>query len=65
MFKKIFGAIGMIMASASASLAAYLPTDLVTNGFDMTEVETLVGLVITGLVVIWGARKVIKTINRS
>ena len=61
----LFAAIAATFLSASQSFAAMLPADLTLNGFDLSEVETLVGLVITGLVVMWGARKIIKTINRS
>jgi len=67
--KKYFGAgvaaLMLVIVSAQNSFATLIPADLTTNGFDMTDVESLVGLVITGLVVMWGARKIIKTINRS
>jgi hypothetical protein len=54
----IFAALFIFVSNASAELT--LPTAL-----DVGDVETVAGLVIAGLAVMWGIRKVIKLTNRS
>jgi len=59
--KNLFYAVGALLLSASSSFAALtLPTAMA-----VTDVEELAGLVIAGLAIMWGIRKVIKTVNRS
>lgn len=60
MKKLLYGVLGIIGASGAAHAALTLPSDM-----SVTSVETLAGLVIAGLAVMWGIRKVIKTVNRS
>lgn len=51
--------IGMLLAMP-AHAAVTLPTAL-----DVADVETMAGLAVAGLAVIWGIRKIIKIVNRS
>lgn len=60
LFLSAFVAILCIASQASAAITLPVEAD-----FANTSVETLVGLVLGGLVVMWGARKLIKTVNRS
>lgn len=55
----IVGLVGVLGATA-AQAAVDLPEAL-----SLTDVETMAGLVIAGLAVMWGIRKVIKLTNRS
>lgn len=59
MKKILFGILG-----ALCSVNAYAAIDLPAT-MSVADVETLAGLVIAGLAVMWGIRKVIKTTNRS
>lgn len=49
-----------MLFSKVAEAAVSLPTSLATG-----DVETLAGVVIVGLAVLWGIRKLIKTVNKS
>lgn len=60
--KKFLVGFGAVLASASSSFAA---VDLTGITLDTTTPETLAATIIGGLAVMWGIRKVIKTINRS
>ena len=51
-----------MLAVASTSFAA---VDLTNFSVDVTQVEAVVAIVIVGLGVMWGIRKLIKTVNRS
>lgn len=79
MFKKIFTAIagfgslaiavymGLGLSALVTGLGAvnsYAAVNLPTS-VNVTDVETMVGVVLTGLAVMWGVRKLIKTVNRS
>lgn len=55
-------AFGALALSAGNSMAA---VDLTGITLDTTTPETLAATIIGGLAVMWGIRKVIKTINRS
>ena len=50
----------MFLQTSAAYAAVTLPTAL-----PVTDVETLAGLALVGLGVMWSIRKIIKTINRS
>jgi len=54
----VLALVGVYVSQAQAAIT--LPTE-----FDVGDVETLAGLILTGLVVMWGVRKIIKTTNRS
>ena len=41
------------------------PVDLTTVTIDIVSLETMAGTVLVALAVMWGIRKLIKTINRS
>lgn len=58
--KKALMVLGCSLFTAPAFAAIDLPTAM-----SVADVETLAGLVIAGLAVMWGIRKVIKTTNRS
>jgi len=45
--------------------SAFAALDLVGVTVNTADVETIMGIVIVGLAVLWGFRKVIKTTNRS
>ena len=62
MFKKITLASAGLVAAATPSFAA---VDLTAFAVDVTQVEAVVSIVIVGLGVMWGIRKLIKTVNRS
>lgn len=44
---------------------AFAAVDLTGFSVDVTQVEAVVAIVIVGLGVMWGIRKLIKTVNRS
>ena len=52
------GVVGIVSASHAA-------VDLTTFAVDTASVDTLGLIVLTGLGIMWGLRKLIKTINRS
>lgn len=54
----VIGTVGLLASNAHAAIT--LPTAL-----SVADVETLAGLVIAGLAVMWAIRKVIKITNRS
>lgn len=58
------GAVGTVVASASMAMAASI-IDVSAMSPDITMVGTLGGAICTGLLGIWGVRKVIKLVNRS
>lgn len=64
--KKLFTAVAAsgvgLLASASASFAAL---DLTGVTLDTTDVEAIMLVVIPALAVLWGFRKIVKTMNRS
>lgn len=60
MKKVLFGLAGLLTPAS-----AFAAIDLTGVTVDVATVETLIGIVLAGLVVIWGVRKVIKTVNRS
>ncbi len=62
MLKKIAAAGGFVLAGASSSFAA---VDLTGFVVDITQVEAVTAIIIVGLGVMWGIRKLIKTVNRS
>lgn len=62
MFKKVAGYCSGIVAMATPAFCA---VDLTGFTVDSASVETMAGIVLTGLAVIWGIRKLVKTINRS
>ena len=41
------------------------PVDLTTVSIDVASLEAMAGTVLVALAVMWGIRKLIKTINRS
>jgi hypothetical protein len=45
--------------------SAFAAVDLTGFDVDVTAVEAVVAIVIVGLGVMWGIRKLIKTVNRS
>lgn len=61
--KKIFALVGAGIASL-AGVSAHAALDLPT-ALSVADVETMAGLVVGGLAVMWGIRKVIKLTNRS
>lgn len=63
MFKKILvGSAAVLTATVSQASAAVSLTGVVC---DVAPVEALTATVLVGLGVMWGIRKLIKTINRS
>jgi len=60
----VAGAVGTVVASASMAMAASI-IDVSAMSPDVTMVGTLGGAICTGLLGIWGVRKVIKLVNRS
>jgi hypothetical protein len=66
MFKKfkhiLMAAMAACFVSAGSAMAA---VDLTGYTVDTTTPETLAGIVLAGLGVMWGIRKLIKLINRS
>lgn len=60
--KKLLFALFALMATAGQSFAA---VDLTGFAVDVTQVEAVTAIVIVGLGVMWGIRKLIKTVNRS
>lgn len=60
--KKIFLAVFGVIAMAQSAFCA---VDLTGVTVDTTTPETLAATILTGLGVLWGIRKLIKTINRS
>jgi hypothetical protein len=62
MKKLIYGFCGALSLMASNVYAA---VDLTGFTVDVVSVETMAGIVLTGLASLWGIRKLIKTINRS
>lgn len=67
MFKKFAsiaaGAAGVVAAAVPAMAESIIDVSLMTP--DVTMVGTLGGAICTGLLGIWGVRKVIKLVNRS
>jgi len=62
MFKSISTALALCLAFAANAFAA---VDLTGFSVDVTQVEAVTAIVIVGLGVMWGIRKLIKTVNRS
>jgi len=60
--KRVAAAAGAVALSAGSSFAA---VDLTGVTLDTATPTTLAGTIVGGLAVMWGIRKVIKTINRS
>lgn len=60
MFRKVFCTVSGVLLATPAFAAVTLPTAI-----SVTDVESLAGLVLTALAVIWGIRKLIKLTNRS
>jgi len=60
MKKLFYGAMGVLLTSP-----AYAAVDLTGYTVDTATVETLAGIVLAGLGIMWGIRKLVKTINRS
>lgn len=60
-------AVNLAIVGAPMAAMATEPTgvDLTGVSLDTTTVTTLAGTILGGLGVLWGIRKVIKTINRS
>ena len=64
MFKKTCAVVvgtGVAMANG----VAFAAVDLTAYTVDVTTVETLAGIILTGLAAMWGIRKLIKVINHS
>ena len=63
----IFKPIAMLAVSFAVALKATVVDAAVTLpvALPVTDVETLAGLALVGLGVMWSIRKIIKTINRS
>ena len=55
--------LGVLFVFAMAARAE--PISLDTVLVDVTSMEVLAGVVLTGLVVLWGIRKLIRLMNRS
>lgn len=66
-FSRVAGAVGAVVASASVAMATTPSSIIDVSGMtpDITMVGTLGGAICTGLLGIWGVRKVIKLVNRS
>ncbi len=66
-FSRVAGAVGAVVASASMAMAGTSTSviDVSAMSPDITMVGTLGGAICTGLLGIWGVRKVIKLVNRS
>lgn len=64
LYASFYGIAALLVSSAAMAqeTGITLPT---ADKFAGADVKTLVGLVLGGLAVIWGARKLIKTTNRS
>ena len=62
MLKKMSALLFSLCLFASSAFAA---VDLTGFSVDVTQVEAVVAIVIVGLGVMWGIRKLIKTVNRS
>lgn len=58
----VVGAVGGLMLLASNAHAAL---DFTGFSLNTTDVELIMGFVITGLAALWGYRKVVKSMNRS
>jgi hypothetical protein len=53
------------VGSAFVASSAFAAVDLTGYTVDTTTPETLAGIVLSGLAVMWGIRKLVKLINRS
>lgn len=63
MKKHLLGILAAVFViSSQAHAAITLPA---ASAFANADVETLVGSILAGLAVMWGARKLIKTTNKS
>lgn len=60
--RKLTALFGLMLALPASAFAA---VDLTGFSVDVTQVESVVAIVIVGLGVMWGIRKLIKTVNRS
>jgi hypothetical protein len=54
-----------LLLALFAPASAFAAVDLTNFAVDVTQVEAVVAIVIVGLGVMWGIRKLIKTVNRS
>jgi len=61
--KKLSALFALCLSMLSTS--AFAAVDLTGFSVDVTQVEAVVAIVIVGLGVMWGIRKLIKTVNRS
>lgn len=55
-----FAALFVVLSAVAAQAAVTLPTSVNT-----ADVETLAGIILTGLAIIWSIRKLIKMTNKS
>lgn len=60
--KLALSALFLVLLAAGQSFSA---VDLTGFSVDVTQVEAVTAIVIVGLGVMWGIRKLIKTVNRS
>lgn len=58
----LVGCMAIVAMTAVQSQAALTWTGVTLN---TTDVESAMGLIITGLATLWGFRKIVKTMNRS
>lgn len=69
MMKKMFGAVvaayAVCMLFVGQAMASAPWIDVSSISMDTDSVGTLGATVLTGLALIWGLRKLIKTVNRS
>jgi len=66
MMKKFFGAIcAALVPTIAFATNATAALDVTGLAPDMSSVETLALAIATGLLSLWGIRKVIKLVNRS
>ncbi len=66
MIKKMFSVVlGVIVMCFVFTNGVFASVDLTTFAVDTASVDTLGLIVLTGLGIMWGLRKLIKTINRS
>lgn len=64
MFAVMLGLGTSALVTGFGAVDSYAAVNLPTS-VNITDVETMVGVVLTGLAVMWGVRKLIKTVNRS
>jgi len=65
MLKKVKVAVTSAVLLGVAAIANAAPTEFELPDLPMGQIYTLGGTVLTGLAVMWGYRKIVKSINRS